>query len=76
MPQLAASVSYAPARVSIEDSAPILAPAAPIAAAAIDRTPLLGVSMRAARLAMAGLMTVLASVTLSNVFAVVASATR
>lgn len=76
LPQLAASVSYAPARVSIEDSAPILAPAAPIAAAAIDRTPLLGVSMRAARLAMAGLMTVLASVTLSNVFAVVASATR
>lgn len=42
----------------------------------VERTPLLGLSLRAARLATAALMTALASVTLSNLFALVAFAAR
>ena len=64
------------APVSVENARPILTPPAAIAAAVVERTPLFGLSLHAARLVMAGLMTVLASVTVSNVFAIVASAAR
>ena len=65
-----------------QTAAPIAAPRAaneaiaPSASAEADRTPLLGLPLRSARLAAAGLMTALATVTISNVFSLVALAAR
>jgi tetratricopeptide (TPR) repeat protein len=83
----ALSLPAAPATPALEAPRQIPAqpvvPATPATAAEpytvealIDRTPLLGLSMRSARLAAAGLMTALATVTLSNVLSLVALAAR